>query len=109
MSVQNTASMRGYGFFSQPDDYMLYTAGQVIFEEGQLGEEMFVLLEGELVITLEGTPIDRLEAGSIFGEMALVDDQPRSATVAAVVDSKLLVINEARFVELLRDHPDFGV
>jgi serine phosphatase RsbU (regulator of sigma subunit) len=101
--------MRGYGFFSQPGGDVPYSAGQVIFEEGQLGEELFVLLEGEVVITIEGAPIDRLEAGSIFGEMALVDDQPRSATAAAAVDSRLLVVNEARFVELLRDHPDFGV
>lgn len=102
-------TMRGYGFFSQPDDYLLYTAGQVIFEEGQIGEELFVLLEGEVVITIEGTPIDRLTAGSIFGEMALVDDNPRSATATADVDSKLLVVDATRFVELLRDHPDFGV
>lgn len=102
-------TMRGYGFFSQPEDYLLYTAGQVIFEEGQIGEELFVLLEGEVVITIEGTPIDRLTAGSIFGEMALVDDNPRSATATADVDSKLLVVDATRFVELLRDHPDFGV
>jgi sigma-B regulation protein RsbU (phosphoserine phosphatase) len=70
---------------------------------------MFLLVEGELAVTIEGRPIDRLWPGSILGEMALVDTRPRSATVTAASDSKLIVIDRQRFAELIRQTPAFGL
>lgn len=101
--------MRGYGFNHRGEEFISYPAGQVIFEEGQDGFEMFVVMDGEVLITVEGTPIDSLGPGSIFGEMALVDDRPRSATATAVVDSKLLLVDQDQFLKLIQESPDFAI
>jgi sigma-B regulation protein RsbU (phosphoserine phosphatase) len=90
-------------------DYEVYQAGGVVVSEGEPGDRMFLLVEGELAVTIEGRPIDRLWPGSIFGEMALVDTRPRSATVTAATDSKLIVIDRERFADLVRETPAFGL
>jgi serine phosphatase RsbU (regulator of sigma subunit) len=86
-----------------------FSAGEMVFEEGQPGAEMYVLLEGDLEISIQGREIDHLRKGSIVGEMALVDDRPRSATVTSVTDSKLLPIDRERFRILVRESPDFAI
>lgn len=96
-------------FFANVPDYVLYPAGQVLVSEGELGDKMFILLEGELAITIEGRPIDRLRTGSVFGEMALVDSRPRSATVTAVSDCKIIPIDRERFAEMVQESPEFGL
>ena len=73
--------------------------GAVVIQEGLPGDEMFVLLEGELVISIQGKHIDHLTPGMILGEMAMVDDRPRSATAIAVTDCTLIRLDRARFLE----------
>lgn len=104
----SSITMRGFGFFQPIEGIQLYPAGRVIFEEGQPGAELYVIVEGAVDITLEGRPIDHLEAGSIFGEMALVDERPRSATAVAATDCKILPVNQARFASLVQQEPDFA-
>lgn len=101
--------MKGYGFYDRVEEFKSYSAGQIIFEEGQFGDEMFVVMDGEVLISVEGKPIDTLGADSIFGEMALVDDRPRSATATAVVDSKLLLVDQGQFLKLIQESPDFAI
>lgn len=84
-------------------------AGQIIFLEGEIGAEMYVLLQGRVEISVEGRPLDSLSSGSIFGEMALVENYPRSATATAATDCVLLTLDCARFKELVRQSPDFAV
>lgn len=84
-------------------------AGQLIFLEGEIGTEMYILLEGRVEITVEGRPLDSLSSGSIFGEMALVENHPRSATATAATDCVLLTLDCARFQELVRQSPEFAV
>lgn len=86
-----------------------FTAGEIIFEAGDLGGEMFLVLKGCVLITLQGAEIDRLEPGDIFGEMALVEAGARSARATAAVDSELLCVDREEFRELVRDSPDFGL
>ena len=59
---------------------------------------LFVVIEGEIVITLNDRAINNLQVGGIFGEMALVDDGPRSASATAVTDCKLAPINHQDFL-----------
>lgn len=101
--------LKGYGFYDRVGEFKSYSAGQIIFEEGQLGAEMFVVMDGEVLITVEGKPINTLGADSIFGEMALIDDRPRSATATAVVDSQLLLVDQGQFLKLIQESPDFAV
>ncbi len=99
----------GFGFFQTAEEYQTVTAGQVIFQEGQPGEVMYVLVAGEVYITMGGKRINHLRPGDIFGEMALIEQGPRSATATAVTDAIILPINRHQFTELLRDYPDFAL
>lgn len=100
--------MHGFGFFRQTEGVQLYPAGQVIFEEGQPGVEMYVIIDGVVDILLEGRLVSHLQAGQIFGEMALVDERPRSASAVAATDCKILPVNQARFAALVKQQPDFA-
>lgn len=94
-------------FWNSPD--LLYLpAGEVLVKEGELGQEMFVLMDGTVDITVKGRPIDRLESGTIFGEMAMVDDRPRSATVTTATGCCVLVVDRTRFRELVQLHPSLA-
>ena len=84
-----------------------FTEGATIFSEGDAGDTMFVLLEGDVRIEINGKLVSKLHTADIFGEMALVDGSPRSATVIADTDCNLAVIDEKRFEEMIRDTPYF--
>ncbi|MHB8876185.1 MAG: cyclic nucleotide-binding domain-containing protein [Myxococcaceae bacterium] len=85
-----------------------FRAGTVIFNEGELGREMYVLREGEVEIQRESSsgkpvPIVRLGPGETFGEMTLVELQPRSATVVATKAVKTLSLTNLDLYNLYRD------
>jgi CRP-like cAMP-binding protein len=90
-----------------------YAAGETIFREGELGTEMFIVQEGEVQITktLAGDShvVSVLEKGDFFGEMAILEDVPRSADAIALTDVKLITINGSRFDEMLRKNPEIAV
>ena len=91
------------------DHHELYPAGRTLFNAGDPGDAMYILLEGEVNIYLDDHLIDELKAGTVFGEMALVDAQPRSAGAVTHTDCKLIRIDEKRFAELASLHPQFGL
>jgi serine/threonine protein phosphatase PrpC len=78
------------------------TTGQVLFREGEPGEALFLLVRGSVQLTKGGVEIARLEAGSHFGEMALIDASPRSLTATAATDGKLVTVNRQGFYDILR-------
>jgi PPM family protein phosphatase len=80
-------------------------AGQVIVEEGEQGDEFFVVLSGEVDIHKGGQLLTTLRAGAHIGEMAMVDSAPRSATVRAKTDVNLLVMRREEFFGLIRSEP----
>jgi serine/threonine protein phosphatase PrpC/CRP-like cAMP-binding protein len=84
-------------------------AGEVVFEEGARDDAFFVVLEGKVRITTGGVTLAELGSGSHFGEMAMVDKAPRSATATVVDDAKLLVIQRQQFYELMRRDPVMSV
>jgi CRP/FNR family transcriptional regulator, cyclic AMP receptor protein len=86
-----------------------YERGKVIMVQGQIGNLMYVVLEGRVAITLRGSVIERVGPGGVFGEMALVDQSPRAANAAAETDCTLLAMNRAVFLNLVRADPLFGV
>lgn len=75
-------------------------AGAEIIHEGDEGEELYILVDGECAVTNSGVHIATLNNGSSFGELSLVDSQPRSATVTAIKPCRLLVIRAADFEKL---------
>ena len=86
-----------------------YDRNKVIMVAGQTGAFMYVVLEGRVAISIRGTVVERVGPGGIFGEMALVDQSPRSANAAAETDCALLAINRAVFLNLVKSDPTFGI
>jgi CRP-like cAMP-binding protein len=80
-------------------------AGTVLMTEGRTGQEFFVILAGTIEVTQHGSPVNTLGPGDFLGEIALLDDGPRTATATAVTDSRLLVLAHREFHSLL-DHAE---
>jgi PPM family protein phosphatase len=80
-------------------------AGQNIVQEGDEGDELFVVLAGEVEVHKGGQLITTLRSGSHIGEMAMVDSAPRSATVKARTATNLLVMRREEFFGLIRSEP----
>jgi serine/threonine protein phosphatase PrpC len=86
-----------------------YGAGDAIVKQGSPGNEMFIVIDGQLVVERDGVKIAELGPGGHFGEMSLVDDAPRSATVAALTATDVLSIGHAELNGLMRMEPALGV
>lgn len=86
-----------------------YAAGQTIFEEGTAGYELFVILGGEVALQKGAVRLAELRTGGHFGEMALVDQDRRSATAVALEPVHLLVLSRRKFYLLLRKEPQLAV
>ena len=91
-----------------------YDASAVIFEEGSTGRELFVVLAGKvnIVKSVGGNHVTlaTLGKGEFFGEMAVIDASPRSATAVSAVDqTRVMRINHARFVYLVSQQPAFAL
>ena len=80
-------------------------AERVLAREGDVGREFFVLVAGKCQVTRNGVPVGILGPGSFFGEMALLDRQPRAATVTACEPSEVLVLTTQAFTGVLDTVP----
>jgi hypothetical protein len=91
------------------DLYTAVPAGQILFREGDKGSEMYILESGSVEIVRGGAVLATLEAGDFFGEMAILEDQPRFATAQAKSDARVLKIERATFADLLRANVEIAV
>jgi CRP/FNR family transcriptional regulator, cyclic AMP receptor protein len=80
--------------------------GKVLTREGESGREFFVIVEGEVVVTKDGNEIRRLGPGDFFGEIALIEDTPRTATVTATAPLRFFVLTRQSFRSLLAHQPE---
>lgn len=93
--------------FLQRVDYITVAPGDRVITEGDRADRVFLVVSGDLIVT-KGTPprpIARLSEGAFFGEMALLDDAPRSASVVAVTDAELLVLPRELVLEICEQYP----
>ena len=95
--------------FKDSEDLAQYDAGTVVLREGEPGDHMYVVMEGELSIRIAGRTIATASAGEIVGEMALINSETRSASVVAETDCVLADIDRSSFDSLLKYVPDFSV
>lgn len=86
-----------------------YEEGAVIFVEGQSAAEMYVVRDGTVSLRKGGEILKTLDPGEVFGEMALIDHAPRTATAVAGPGCRLTVIDEASFHELVKKIPGFAL
>ncbi len=89
-------------------DEITADAGEVLCEEGSTGHEFFLIVKGTAAVRRKGRKIATLGPGKYFGELALLDRQPRSATVVAETDMVLLVLEQRHFLGLLDTVPSLS-
>ncbi len=97
---------------ASPQRVVNVSAGDYVFRQGDLGTEMFVIHEGSVEIVnsgIDSSPLAVLERGDFFGEMAILEGAPRTASARAAEDCKLVQIDEATFSRLLRKDPEVAV
>ncbi len=84
-------------------------AGEPVFYEHQSGAEMYAVLLGRIDVITYGKVLEQIGPGGIFGELALIDDGPRSAAALAAEPSDLAVISRDLFETLVREEPRFAL
>ena len=94
--------------FRQETDIVQLAPGDFLFREGETGDRMYVLLEGEIDIFLGDFVLETAGPGSLLGEMALIEDTPRTANAAAKSPAKLAQIDRRRFHFLVQQTPHFA-
>lgn len=86
-----------------------YDAGERIFLEDDTGDAMYVVRSGAVDIITFGRVLERIEAGGIFGEIALINDAPRAAAALASQPTEVVVIDKRTFLSLTAEEPDFAL
>lgn len=91
-----------------------YGADEIFFHFGDPGHEMFIILKGEVGVyinSLDGSPLQvaALKDGDFFGEMSLLENMPRSATISALEDTVCLVIDESNFEQVIAQQPNLAL
>jgi small-conductance mechanosensitive channel/CRP-like cAMP-binding protein len=90
----------------------LYAPDEIVIREGDEGEELFIVEHGEVAVLVKNgadkVEVARLGTGKFFGEMSLMTGERRKATVQAVGETELLVVDKASFQEILEKHPDLA-
>ncbi len=86
-----------------------YDAGKAIMREGEAGVSMYLVMEGKVGIFIRDNEVETVNAGGTFGEMALVDQSPRTASALSKTDCVLLSVNRTALITLVKTHPAIGV
>jgi CRP-like cAMP-binding protein len=93
--------------FSYDEDLLSLPAGSILFKQGDQGAHMYVLKSGRADIVTNGRVTEKAMAGTILGEMTILANTPRSATVIATTDCKFVAIGRQRFESLVSGTPGF--
>jgi CRP/FNR family cyclic AMP-dependent transcriptional regulator len=86
-----------------------FKAGSTIFREGDEANQLFVIKSGQVRIQIGNRTVTELAADNIFGEMALIDSEPRSATAVAITDVEVVPVSEKQFLFLVSQTPYFAL
>lgn len=86
-------------------DEVTMPAGSLIVDQGQMGREAFVILDGSVTVKRNGKKITSMGAGSIVGELSLLDHGPRTATVTCETDCTFLLLSQRTFLGVVDDVP----
>ncbi len=95
-------------FLNDPDG-VSFPAGSIVFAANDPAEAMYVVIEGEVEISIRDTVVESVGPGGVLGEMALLEHTPRTATAVARTDCRLAVIPEKRFLFMVQQTPHFAL
>ena len=86
-----------------------YRKGEPVFKRGEPADCMYVVAEGEVDLVIGNEHLETLRPSDIFGELALITSEPRSATARARTDCRVVEIPEGRFMYLVQETPNFAL
>ncbi len=86
-----------------------FKAGKVLCQQGKSGGEFFIVLAGEAEVERDGKVVDTIRTGDHFGEISLIDDGPRTATVTAKTPLRCLVLSPRQFQDVLHQDAEIAV
>jgi CRP-like cAMP-binding protein len=98
-----------FDLFRHDPEFITLNSGEVLFRKGEVGDSMFVMIEGKAEISIDGIFFEQMESGSFVGEMAVIDGSPRFATVTAQSKCKFVIVNKQRFQFLIDETPGFAI
>jgi CRP/FNR family transcriptional regulator, cyclic AMP receptor protein len=87
----------------------IFPANHNIFTKGEAGHLLYILVSGSVQVHLDSISLAKLEVGAYFGEMALFDAQPRSASVTTLQPSKCLVLTRQQIHQAIRENPGIAI
>ncbi len=98
-----------FDLFKNDTDIIEIESGKTLFREGDPGDVMYVLVDGEAEIFIGGVLFEKCTPGAILGEIAVIDKAPRYATVIASGKCKFAQVDDKRFHFLLDETPGFAI
>lgn len=104
----NIQIMKLLSLFDSEETYATLPAGHVLYRQGDSGRYMYVMKYGAADIIVDGRVVEKATAGTVLGEATVALGSPRSATVIATEDSKLIVIDRSRYLQMSRSIPGFS-
>jgi CRP-like cAMP-binding protein len=107
--VSETAVQERYlGLLQRSGETEEYEAGATIFAQGDPAEKMYVVTSGTVSMIVDGKTVETLGPGGLFGEMAVIEREPRSGSAVADTDATLIGIDKRRFWFLVQETPYFA-
>lgn len=98
-----------FGIFRHATKTKVFPPDTTVFKEGDDGHAMYAIKRGRVAIMIDGRSVDTLGDEEVFGEMALLERKPRSATVVTLEETELVELNEAEFFVFVRQFPNFAL
>jgi CRP-like cAMP-binding protein len=119
LTIEKVAILRKVAIFASTPDHILasvaqiadeetYEPGQEIMAEGEFGDFMYIVVDGQVRVHKGDQTIIMLDAGASVGELAVLDPEPRSASVSAAADTLLFRIDKEPFDEVMADRPEIA-
>jgi len=109
MPGSDCSAVAEINIFRSASDAESLAPGAVLFHEGDEGDAMFAVVDGEVELCRDGSRIEVVGPGGILGEMALIDSAARSADATALTAAKVVRVDRRRFTFLVQEHPTFAL
>ena len=107
--TQRSNALETLHLFRHASDTFSLSAGEYLFHQGDAAELMYILVEGEVDILVGDTIVDSVGPETVLGEMAMIDAEPRSASVRAKTACRVVPIDRKRFQFLIQQTPYFAI
>jgi CRP-like cAMP-binding protein len=97
------------GLFRNAKEVLTFAPGEAVYKEGDPGDLMYVVQSGELEVRRHGVRLETLGEGNIFGEMSLINEEPRQVTITALTEARVVPVDLKHFMFLVEETPYFAV